>query len=320
MSDFNVRSDSVDVEQIMRQIRTRIREKRGADYTEAELQQLASVKLERFLDPRGVRSDLVKQFGQLRAEVPTSPKIDKIVFGEETLYETHRGPLRAIRRLLQPILKLFLNPNPLIDAMHRQGNVNQEFHDRFLAAEVRERANQGRDVLFYEVIHNLVLELTRAGIEVHNLKMRVESLSTRLDFDERRSRSLEGVVQYRPGTERRPQTTSADAAPAGSPVPSDSGQAPASGTHQGQPGQSQGQGQGERHGRRRRRRRRRRPGQTLADSMAGGQGGQPHAQSDPANQDEPEMGGAHDTPDADDAPFDDGPDHDGTDEPDSSGQ
>ena len=62
MADINVRSDSVDVEQIMRQIRARIREKRGADYTETELQQLATVKLEKFLDPSGVRSDLVEQF------------------------------------------------------------------------------------------------------------------------------------------------------------------------------------------------------------------------------------------------------------------
>jgi len=29
--------------------------------------------------------------------------------------------------------------------------------------------------------------------------MRVESMSSRLDFDERRARALEGVVQYRPG-------------------------------------------------------------------------------------------------------------------------
>ena len=62
MADFNVRSDSVDVEQIMRQIRTRIQEKRGVDYTEAEVQELAKVKLEKFLDPRGVRSDLLDQF------------------------------------------------------------------------------------------------------------------------------------------------------------------------------------------------------------------------------------------------------------------
>ena len=44
-----------------------------------------------------------------------------------------------------------------------------------------------------------MLETTRLGIEVKNLKMRVESMSSRLDFDERRARALEGVVQYRPG-------------------------------------------------------------------------------------------------------------------------
>ena len=64
MSDFNVRSDSIDVEQIMEQIRSRIREKRGVDYTEQQLRELAAVKLEKFLDPRGVRSDLLEQFKQ----------------------------------------------------------------------------------------------------------------------------------------------------------------------------------------------------------------------------------------------------------------
>src|SRR5262245_31149682 len=67
MSEVNVRSDAVDVEQIMRQIRARIREKRGADYTETELQQLASVKLEKFMDPKGLRSDLIEQFRKRQA-------------------------------------------------------------------------------------------------------------------------------------------------------------------------------------------------------------------------------------------------------------
>ena len=58
MADFNVRSDSVNVEQIMDEIRARIREKRGLDYTEEQIRELAEVKLEKFLDPRGVRSDL----------------------------------------------------------------------------------------------------------------------------------------------------------------------------------------------------------------------------------------------------------------------
>ena len=52
-----------------------------------------------------------------------------------------------------------------------------------------------------------MLELTRVGIENRNLKMRLESLSSRMDFDERRARALEGVVQYRTGTApaREPQ-------------------------------------------------------------------------------------------------------------------
>src|SRR5439155_16490883 len=55
------------------------------------------------------------------------------------------------------------------------------------------------DALHYEVIHNLVVELTRTGVEVKALKMRLESMASRLDFDERRARALEGVVQYRAG-------------------------------------------------------------------------------------------------------------------------
>src|SRR4030095_11853610 len=98
MADLPVRSDAVDVEQIMRQIRARIREKRGVDYTEAELQQLAKVKLEKFLDPRGVRSDLVEQFRTHRSVSPAPPNYE---FEQDTLFETHRGVLRGLRNLLR---------------------------------------------------------------------------------------------------------------------------------------------------------------------------------------------------------------------------
>ena len=181
MTDFSIRSDNVDVEQIMRQIRSRIREKRGVDYTEEEIRELANVKLEKFLDPRGVRSDLLEQFRRKReASLPPNFK-----FEDTTLYETHRGFLAFMRKLLNPILKLFFNPNPLIDALNIQSKLNAQ--------------QAALEPLYYEVIHNLVLETTRLGIDVKNLKMRVESMSSRLDFDERRARALEGVVQYRPG-------------------------------------------------------------------------------------------------------------------------
>jgi hypothetical protein len=229
MSDINVRSESVDVEQIMRQIRARIREKRGADYTEAELQQLATVKLEKFLDPRGLRSDLVQHFRQ------ASPPPPNYEFEADTLFETHRGLLLAFRKLFRPLLKLFFNYDRITTALHLQSQINKQAEQRWQ-----------REMLSYELLHNMTLEMTRLGIEVHNMKMRVESLSSRVDFDERRAKALEGVVQYRtPPAARQP------------PVPGPAADDPG--------GAGETDAAGER--RRRRRRRRRRPGGTMADAQ-----------------------------------------------------
>jgi hypothetical protein len=193
MSDFNVRADSVNVEQIMDQIRARIREKRGVDYTEQQIREMATAKLEKFLDPRGVRSDLLERF---RSAQPTyaPPELPNYAFEEDTLFESHRGPLRAIRRLLRPILKLFFNPGPLIQALNIQSRLNTLSAEREAR---REAARHGMDQLYYEVMHNLVVETTRMAIEVKNLKMKVESLTSRLEFNERRARALESVVVYK---------------------------------------------------------------------------------------------------------------------------
>src|SRR5262245_58880122 len=189
MSDFSVRSDNVDVEQIMKQIRARIREKRGVDYTEEEVRELATVKLEKFIDPKGVRSGLLEEYRRVSTPAPPAPNY---AFGEDTLYETHRGPIRWIRSLLRPFLKMLFNPNPLIQALHIQADLNQRNAERWAKREQL-------DALHYEVIHNLVVEVTRNTLEVKSLKMRLESMASRLDFDERRARALEGVVPYRPG-------------------------------------------------------------------------------------------------------------------------
>ena len=189
MADFNVRSDTVDVEQIMRQIRARIREKRGVDYTEEEIRELANVKLEKFLDPRGVRSDLLEQFRR------------------RTRRRRRRRTMRS--RTRRSSSRIAARPGvhaPAAEA-DSQAVLQPEPADPGAAhpVEAERRASQAAlelDALYYEVMHNLVLEMTRLGIEVKNLKMRVESMSSRLDFDERRARALEGVVQYRPGAVR----------------------------------------------------------------------------------------------------------------------
>jgi len=189
MADFSIRADSVDVEQIMEQIRARIREKRGVDYTEQEIRELATAKLEKFLDPKGLRSDLLERFRQAPpADDPASRP--NYAFEENTLFESHRGALRVIRRLLRPLLKLFFNPSPLIQALNIQAQLN--------AINARtESVRRGSDEIHYELMHNLVIETTRMAIEVKNLKMKVESLTGRLEFNERRARALESIVAYR---------------------------------------------------------------------------------------------------------------------------
>lgn len=239
MTDINVKSDAVDVEDIMRQIRSRIRDKRGVDYTEDEVRQLAAVKLERFFDSSGVRSDLLEHYRK-RRESATTPR--NYSFEDTTIYESTRAVLGFIRKLLNPILKLFFNPNPVIEALHIQSALND--------------SNSQSESLYYELIHNLVLETTRQSIEIKNLKMRLESMSSRLDFDERRARALEGVVQYRPGAVAPLQPTPSGASTATSGPPSEAELA-------------------ERRNRRRRRRGRRRPGpgERAGEGGHGGHGG-----------------------------------------------
>jgi hypothetical protein len=179
MSDFTIRADSVDVEQIMRQIRGRIRDKRGVDYTEEQIRELAAAKLERFLDPTGVRSDLLEQFRTR----PSLPPGFLYQFEDTTLFDSDKPIVRFFRRLLHPFLKLLFNPNVLSTTLHKQAAFNQYVH--------------AHQPLQFELLHNLVLELTRASIEVKNLKMRLESVQSRLEFNERRARALEAVVQYK---------------------------------------------------------------------------------------------------------------------------
>ena len=216
MAEFNIQSDSVDVTRIMEQIRQRIREKRGKDYTEQQIRELATVKLERFLDPQQVRSDLVEHYRQLeppaalesiRYERP-GPAPESFDFDEHTIYASSRGTMgkliRLIRKLLNPILKLFLNPTPVVFALSRQAEINawtlqllQQQTD--LAERVTKQfaAREELDALNYEVLNNLVVEMTRLAVDMKNHRSLVESVAGRLDFNERRARALESVVQRR---------------------------------------------------------------------------------------------------------------------------
>ena len=87
-----------------------------------------------------------------------------------------------------------LQPEPADSGLNIQSQLNRPGRASNERARARPRA---RSTLHYELMHNLVIEITRLGIEVKNLKMRVESLASRLEFNERRARALESVVVYR---------------------------------------------------------------------------------------------------------------------------
>ena len=221
MAEFNIQSDSIDVTKVMAQIRRRIKEKRGTDYTEDQIRELASVKLERILDSKQVRSDLVQHYQKLNSPRGLDPIVqvapaaipEPAPFDEETLYSSSPGLkgrlVRLLRRVMNPVLRIFFNPDPIIFAMARQAEINkltiqllqrqtdlvERVNQQFERVGKKFTAREDIDKLNFEVLNNLVVEMTRLAVDVKNHKMRVESVAGRLDFDERRGRALESVVQ-----------------------------------------------------------------------------------------------------------------------------
>ena len=259
MAEFTFRSESVDVEKIMDQIRTRIREKRGVDYTEAQIRELASVRLEKCLDPEKVRSDLLEHYGRQRSSTDHGfHPPPNFAFEDEMIYASSRGLLGRLismsRRFLNPVLKLFFNPKPIVDVLHMQSEINAHTA-RYNARQFA--ARQEVDALNYEVLNSLVVNITRLAIDMKNQKMRLESIAGRLDFDERRARALEGVVQYRPEATAPPAEMAAE--------DTASGQASADGNRR----------------RRRQRRRRRRPSATPSTPVSLEPGGDTEGSQEP---------------------------------------
>jgi hypothetical protein len=190
--------EHVDVEQIMREIRSRISQRHGIELSTQQIQELAARRLEAILDPRTVKPSLLEQIRRSTSTPVDAPTTHEpaYAFDASTIYDSHRGALRFIRRLLNPILKLFFNPNPLIAALNTQAKLNQAAIER--EAE-RDRRQAEWNALHYEILQRLVVEIARTGIEAQQLSMQVEALSAKVDFAERRTRSIEGTLhQARP--------------------------------------------------------------------------------------------------------------------------
>ncbi len=183
----------VDVEQIMRDIRARISQRHGIDLSNQQIQELAARRLEAILEPRNLKPQLLEQLRRSAGaapEIPASAPLETYEFEDTTLYDTHRGIVRFFRRLLNPILKLFFNPTPLINALNTQARINKELAARELE---RERRQSEWNALQYELMQRVVVETSRVSIEMQALAARLESLSAKVDFNDRKVRALENT-------------------------------------------------------------------------------------------------------------------------------
>jgi hypothetical protein len=200
--------DQVDVEQIMGDIRARIAQRQGIDLSNQQIQDLAARRLESILDPRAIRPSLLeglrRSAGAVTATAAPKPSSEPVyAFDHTTIYDSPRAVLRFIRRLLNPLLKLFFNPNPLIRALHLQARLNVEAAER--EAE-RDRRQTEWNALHYEILQRVVTDVSRVSLELQALSMRIESLNARIDFNDRRVRSIEGATQAVRATARSMDT------------------------------------------------------------------------------------------------------------------
>ena len=83
----------------------------------------------------------------------------------------------------------------------------------------RDRRQAEWNALHYEILQRLALDISRASIESQSLALRVESLAAKVDFNERRVRTMEGtqVRTPRPQESSQPAQVAVAAAPPAAP-------------------------------------------------------------------------------------------------------
>ena len=208
--------EHVDVEQIMRDIRSRIGQASGLELSNAQIQELAARRLEAVLDPQSLNPALLDRLraatGSSGSTLPRPARVEPKPFDAGALF----------KKIFGPILRLFFNPEPIAAAFDEQSRLAAEAAAR--EAE-RDRVQAEWNALHYELLRRVVREAARNSIEVQALVLQVESLAAKVDFNERRVRGIEGAV-HQPQPRHAPRQAPVEVAvPA---VPADAAAAPGS--------------------------------------------------------------------------------------------
>src|SRR6185436_18864122 len=142
--------DQLDVEQIMREIRSRISEKHGIELTTQQIQELAARRLEAILDPRAIKPSLMDELrrasGLPADTAPSEPEGDDSI-DEAALYASKSGFLNSLRRLFN-----LLNPKAIVDALNALSRRTKAIAAR--ETELRRRQTEW-NALHFEILRRL---------------------------------------------------------------------------------------------------------------------------------------------------------------------
>ncbi len=188
---FEIRTDEVDVQEIMRLIRHRIEEKKKGVYSEDEIREIAEHKLQTVLLAREFNVNFAQE---LQKTVTDDPFTWDLNFEEDSLFASSTNPfLQKVRGWLRPIQKLFWNPGPLVWSLVHQTRYNRQIHQRLTE----------RDALYLHLLHNYAVETTRLNLEIQDLRNRVLQLQGQQEQIVRREKTLESMVVYRADDESK---------------------------------------------------------------------------------------------------------------------
>jgi hypothetical protein len=168
----------------MREIRARIAKGSGLDITNQQIHELAARRLEAILDPRTVKPALLEQLrrGAVASETPAPAAPPPIEVNGDSLSASF------FQRLFRPLAALLA---PILQALRTQATINKEAAEREASANRRQAE---WNALQFELLQRMVSETARVSIEMQGLTLRIESLSTKVDFNERRVRTLENTA------------------------------------------------------------------------------------------------------------------------------
>lgn len=167
---FRIHGDGVDVVEIMRQIRERIKEKKEKGiYTDEEIEELSELKIQTFAEASEIDSELLRRLLEPNHgwNISSGYRIS-----------THRPGLKGkiivfLKKLVRPFVRLYTDH--IVD---RQAQLN---------------------LYMVYLVHNLTRELTRLQIEHRKVDYRCQVLQRDLDWFKDRLRALEDMAVLRDG-------------------------------------------------------------------------------------------------------------------------